>query len=62
MQSSLVGGDKLKLLKKMPEKIEQYQPTDIADTVKKLLEVSAAKCFNKHSYCNFRILINFMQL
>ena len=60
--TSLVGGDKLKLLKKMPEKIKQCQPTDIADKVKKLWEVSAAKRFNKHSYCNFRTLINSMQL
>jgi len=40
--TSLVGGDKLKLLKKLPDKMIYCQPADIADTVKKLWQVCAA--------------------
>jgi len=39
--TSLVDGDKLKLLAKMPKKMNQCQPANIAGTVKKLWKVSA---------------------
>ena len=41
--TSLVGGDKLKLLAKMPKKIKRCQPVNIADTFMKLWKVSASK-------------------
>jgi len=35
----LMGGDKLKLLKKLPDKLTDCQPQNIVDTVKKLWKV-----------------------